>query len=68
VQTLLKVTNANVCASIVDGKSFLASTRGIKTALRSSCGMKAKRSSSRDGDAFKLEADFGEELKYSKVL
>jgi hypothetical protein len=48
---LLKATNANVCASIVDGKSFFARARGIMTALRRSWGMKARRSSSRDGGA-----------------
>jgi hypothetical protein len=36
VHTLLNVTNANVCASIVAGKSTLASTKGIKTALSKS--------------------------------
>lgn len=44
VQTLLKVTNANVCANIVPARSFLASASGIKKALRASCGMKARDS------------------------
>jgi hypothetical protein len=68
VQTLLNVTNANVCASIVDGKSFLAKAKGIMTALRSICGMKARRSSCRDGRSWGLEIAFGEELRYSRVL
>lgn len=46
VQTLLNVTKANVCASIVEGKSFLAKARGIMTALSRSCGTNARRSSS----------------------
>ena len=35
VQTLLKVTKANVCASIVDARSFFARTRGMAIAERS---------------------------------
>lgn len=48
VQTLLKVTKANVWANIVFGRSFFASASGIKKALRSSCGRNAKRSSPED--------------------
>lgn len=44
VQTLLNVTNANVWASIVPGRSFLPRMRGIRTTARSNCGMKAKDS------------------------
>ena len=44
VQTLLKATNANVCASIVLGRSFFARARGMMMALRASCGMKARDS------------------------
>ena len=63
VQTLLNVTKANVWASIVLGRSFFASARGMKTALRSSCGTKARRSSSKDD-----EVACGEELRYRRVL
>lgn len=45
VHTLLKVTKAKVCASIVEGRSFLASRRGRAKAERKSCGMKARDSS-----------------------
>lgn len=45
MQTLLKVTKAKVCASIVDGRSFLASNKGKAIAERNSCGMKARDSS-----------------------
>jgi hypothetical protein len=41
VQTLLKLTNANVWASMVEGKSFLARSRGMAKAERKSCGRKA---------------------------
>ena len=44
VHTLLNATKANVCASIVPARSFFANARGIKTALRASCGMKARDS------------------------
>ncbi len=44
VHTLLNATNANVCASIVPARSFFANTRGIKIALRASCGIKARDS------------------------
>ena len=42
VQTLLNATNANVCASIVLGRSRFASTSGISSAERKSWGMKAR--------------------------
>jgi hypothetical protein len=41
VQTLLKVTNANVCASMAAGRSFLARTKGMSTHERASWGKKA---------------------------
>lgn len=44
VQTLLKVTNANVCASMVDGRSFFARRSGRASAERKSCGMNARDS------------------------
>ena len=44
VHTLLKATNANVCASIVPARSFLASARGSRTAERLSWGMNARDS------------------------
>lgn len=44
VQTLLRATKAKVCASIVPGRSRLASTNGMSTALRRSCGRKASDS------------------------
>src|SRR5690554_5923665 len=44
VQTLLKVTKAKVCAIIEVARSFFATTRGIRTAERSSWGMKARDS------------------------
>lgn len=63
MQTLLNATKANVWASIVDGRSFLLSTKGMRTALRSSCGMKAKRSNSNDDWAFAAMLVFGDEFK-----
>jgi hypothetical protein len=45
VHTLFKVTKAKVCASIVEGKSFLAKRSGRAKAERKSCGMKARDSS-----------------------
>lgn len=45
VHTLLNVTKAKVCASIVEGKSFFANRRGRATAERNNCGMKARDSS-----------------------
>ena len=44
VQTLLKVTNANVCANMAPARSFFASASGIRKALRVSCGTKARDS------------------------
>ena len=44
VQTLLNVTNANVWASMVDGRSFLASKSGRAIADKNSCGTKARDS------------------------
>lgn len=68
VQTLLKVTKAKVWASIVSGRSFLDSASGINTALSSSCGRKASRSSPKDGGAECRPLGFGEELRYRIVL
>lgn len=62
MQTLLNVTNANVCASMQLARSFLAKVRGMATTLRKSCGMNASDSNfSFDGDAA------GELLRYSTV-
>jgi len=44
VQTLLKVTKANVCASIVLARSFLASNNGITTKESKICGRNASDS------------------------
>jgi hypothetical protein len=41
VQTLLKETNAKVCASIVEGRFFFARRRGSAKADKNSCGKKA---------------------------
>lgn len=41
---MLKATKANVCANMVLGRSFLASTSGMATAERKSCGRKARLS------------------------
>jgi hypothetical protein len=41
VQTLLKVTKAKVCASMVVGRSFFARTKGMRTHERRSWGRKA---------------------------
>lgn len=64
VQTLLKVTNAKVWASIVDGRSFFARIRGRAMAERKSCGMKARdsrfrwRGEGNDGDEeFRVEEE-----------
>lgn len=40
VQTLLNVTNANVCANIVAGKSHFANASGIIMPESKSCGKK----------------------------
>ena len=42
MQTLLNVTKAKVCASIVLARSVFARVRGMRTAERRSCGMKAR--------------------------
>lgn len=44
VQTLLKVTKANVCASIVLARSFFANSNGITTRDSEICGRKASDS------------------------
>lgn len=44
VQTLLKETKANVCASIVLARSFLARRSGSAKELRKSCGTNARDS------------------------
>lgn len=41
---MLNDTNANVCASMVEGKSFFAKTRGRAKAERKNCGRKARDS------------------------
>jgi hypothetical protein len=62
VQTLLKVTNAKVCANIVDAKSLFARASGMMIALKRICGRKARDSKCRDDSAL------GEELRYNIVL
>lgn len=47
VQTLLNATKANVCASIVLGRSRFASAKGISRAERKSWGIKARDSTRR---------------------
>lgn len=62
MQTLLNVTNANVCAIMLVARSFLATASGISTHDRSNCGKKASdsvRSDEEEGDA---------ELRYSRTL
>ena len=44
MQTLLKVTKAKVWASMVDARSFLARTRGMRNVERAIWGMKARDS------------------------
>lgn len=44
VQTLLNVTKASVCASMVLARSFLANERGIATSESRICGMNARDS------------------------
>lgn len=44
VQTLLKVTKANVCASIVLARSCFANTRGTRNRERMICGTNANDS------------------------
>lgn len=50
VQTLLKVTKAKVWAMMDVARSFFATTMGIRTQERRSCGMKARDSACRDED------------------
>ncbi len=57
MHTLLNVTNAKVCASRVDGKSFFASKSGSTTAESSICGRKAI--DSRRIEAGRREAEAG---------
>lgn len=61
---MLKLTNANVCAIIDVARSRFATTKGINTAERRSCGMKAKVSvrsgGSSEGDRL--------ELRYRRML
>ena len=63
VHTLLNVTKANVCASIVLARSFFAEARGIKNALRASCGIKA-----RDSNLTAPVAEGTAEDRYRSVL
>lgn len=44
VQTLFRATKPKVCASIVPGRSRLARTKGMRIALRRSCGRNARDS------------------------
>ena len=62
VQTLLKVTKANVCANIVEAISSFASARGINTAERSNWGIKARDS------RCSFEDPTGDELRYRRTL
>ena len=62
MQTLLKVTNAKVWASIVDGRSFFASRIGSANAARNNCGRKATDSRCID------DVLGAEEFKYRRVL
>lgn len=49
VQTLLKVTNANVCAIIDVARCFLATTKGIRTHDSKICGKNARDSARKAG-------------------
>lgn len=62
VQTLLKVTKANVWAIMEVARSFLARTKGMRTQERSSCGKKARDS------ARMVEEEGTAELRYRRVL
>lgn len=62
VQTLLKVTNANVCASIVLAKSCLASNKGIAMRESEICGKNASDST------WKPVSEGCWELRCSRVL
>jgi hypothetical protein len=59
---LLKVTNANVWASIAVGRSFLAKTMGIKIHERAICGINATDSILMDERPGKAE------VRYNCVL
>lgn len=62
MQTLLKETKAKVWASIVEGRSFLASKRGRAKAERNIWGKKARDSRRMD------EVPGTEEERYRRVL
>lgn len=62
MQTLLKDTNAKVCASIVAGRSFLARMRGNAKADRKIWGINAADSRRM------IEVLETDELKYNSVL
>lgn len=47
---MLKVTNANVCANMVDARSLDVKASGIATADNKSCGTKARDSRWNEGD------------------
>lgn len=57
VHTLLKVTKANVCASIVLARSFFASRSGRAIAERNSWGMKARDSSLIEVDGLAMDEE-----------
>jgi hypothetical protein len=62
VQTLLNVTNANVCANIVDGRSHFANASGIIPPESRSCGRKGIEEYGID------ESPPGEEVRYMRTL
>lgn len=62
MQTLLKVTNANVCASMDVARSFLARTMGIMMVERVSCGKNAADS------ILKVAPEGIAESRYSRML
>ena len=62
VQTLLNVTKANVCASIVLARSFFARSRGIAMTERKSWGRKARDSTPM------VEEEPMADLRWSRVL
>lgn len=64
MQTLLKLTKAKVCAIIEVAKSRFATTRGISTAERRSCGMKARVSVRSGGSSEGARL----ELRYRRML
>lgn len=67
MQTLLNVTNANVCAIILVARSFLANTSGITTHESNSCGTNA-RASMRGIIEEGEEASLAAERRYKRVL